>query len=604
MKKKHGFTLLTFMLVIGLLLGACSSDKTGGPSKPGNTKAPKKVDTSKFPLAVKNDKDAVEGGTLNYALVSDTPFKGTLSATFSQGAPDAKVESFFDESLFSYNNDYEITNDGAATWELSDDKKQFTIKIKDNVNWSDGKPVTADDIIFTYEVLASKDYKGQRYAENPITLDIKGIDDFHKGKAKTISGLKKIDDKTVEISFNHVNPGILTGIWSTAMPKHIFKDIPVAKMEASDAVRKNPIGFGPFKITKIVKGESVEYTANENYWQGKPKLDKIILKVINPKVITKALQNGDVDIADYPTSQYKDNQNPKNYQYLATMDHYYSYIGFKLGHWDSKNDKVAMDPSLQVANKSLRQAMAYALDTKTVNERFYQGLRFDANTLIPPFFKRYHDDSIKGYTYDPAKAKKLLDDAGYKDVDNDGYREDPDGKPLVLNFASMSGSDVAEPIANYYIQNWKDIGIHVQLLDGRLHEFNSFYDRVGLEGKDDPKINIYAGAWDTGSDPDPTGLYANNVIFNFARWENSENEKLLKEGNSEQAVDPQYRKEAYNKWQQLMVDEVPVFPTAYAYGLTAVNNRVKGFTLEPNKYSTGYVWKDVQVTADKAEAAN
>ena len=105
-----------------------------------------------------------------------------------------------------------------------------------------------------------------------------------------------------------------------------------------------------------------------------------------------------------------------------------------------------------------------------------------------------------GRAYDPEKAKALLDEAGFKDVDGDGIREDADGEEFVLNFASMEGGEVAEPIANWYIQNWEDVGIKVQLTDGRLHEFNSFYDMVEA---DDPKIDIYQGAWGTGSDPDP-----------------------------------------------------------------------------------------------------
>jgi peptide/nickel transport system substrate-binding protein len=598
LNKKKGFTLASVALSAGLMLAACNSSTTGGNSANGGST--KKVDATKFPAMVKNSKSPISGGTLTYGLVSDTPFEGVLNEEFESGAPDQEVLQFTEESLFGTNKNYEIDNSGATTFTVAPDKKSITIKIKDNVKWSDGQPLTADDIIFTYDVLGNKDYSGVRYGDNTITQDIVGMADYHAGKAKTITGLKKLDDKTVQINYNHVNPGLLTGIWSYAMPKHYFQNVPIKNMPSSDQVRKKPIGFGPFVITKIVPGESVEFSPNPYYYRGKPKLDKIILKVVNPKVVAKSLQNGDIDVAEFPNSQYKNNQNPKNYQYVARMDYYYAYIGFKLGHWDAKNNKVVTDPTVPVANKALRQAMGYALDLKAVSDKFYQGLSFPANSLIPPFFNRYHDSSLKGYTYDPKKAKKILADAGYKDVDGDGYVEDPNGKKLVLNYAAMSGSAVAEPLATYYIQAWKNIGVHVQLLDGRLQEFNSFYERVGLHGKDDPKINVYGGAWSTGTDPDPSGLYANNSMFNFPRFDNAENEQLLKDGVSEKAIDPNYRKQVYDKWQALMNDQAPVIPTLYEYQLYAVNNRVTGFTAD----TYALWWDKVGVSSDKPDTTN
>ena len=189
-----------------------------------------------------------------------------------------------------------------------------------------------------------------------------------------------------------------------------------------------------------------------------------------------------------------------NIELLAKVDHAYTYIGFKLGKWDAEKKENVIDPNAKLANKLVRQAMWHAMDNETIGKELYHGLRFPATTLIIPVFASFHDASNPGRSYDPEKAKALLDEAGYIDVDGDGFREDDKGNEFVLNFASMSGGETAEPIAQYYMQNWADVGIKVQLLDGRLHEFNSFYDMVEA---DDPKIDIYQGAWGTGSDPDP-----------------------------------------------------------------------------------------------------
>ena len=583
--------LLSLFIAFALLLSACSSS-SGGSKK----KTAEKVDTSLFPQTVKNDKEIIEDGTLNYGLVTDTPFEGTLDYAFYQGAYDAEILQFFSEPLFSYNADHEMTNDGPATFELSDDWKTITIKISDKLKWHDGQPVTAEDYEYSFLVIGHPDYKGVRY--DALMENIVGMAEYHAGKADKISGIEVLDEHTLRIQFKQANPSLLTGLWPYAMPKHYLGDVPVKDLAKSDKIRTKPIGFGPFKVKNIVPGESVEFERFDDYWKGKPKLKTVIVKVVDPSVVLESLKKGEIDIASgFPTTTYPDAKNLKNVQFLGRIEDAYTYIGFKLGHWDAKKNEAVMDnPKFQ--DVRLRQAIAYAIDNKTVAERFYHGLREPATTLIPKFFKTWHNDKVKGYNYDPEKAKQLLDEAGYKDVDGDGFREDPNGKKFVINFASMSGGDVAEPLAKFYIQNWKDVGLNVQLTNGRLIEFNSFYDMIQ---KDDPNIDIYQAAWGTGTDVDPWGLYSKKAPFNFSRFVDEENERLLEEGHSEKALDKEYRKKIYDEWQEYMHEKVPVIPTLFRYELWPVNNRVKNFTIEWGKNS--FMWSDVGVTSDKPEVA-
>ncbi|MBA2876399.1 oligopeptide ABC transporter substrate-binding protein [Thermaerobacillus caldiproteolyticus] len=595
MRRKWHWKFFSVLAGIILLLSACSnSSSTSSNKEPNqNKQTSQKEDISKFPIAVKNDGKLVDG-VLTYGLVYDTPFEGTLSRAFYEGQPDAEVLQFFDEPLLRMNENYEITNDGAATYELSNDKKTITIKIKDNVNWHDGEPVKAEDLEYAYLVIGNKDYTGVRYGD-ALIQDIVGMEEYHSGKTNKISGIKVIDDKTLSITWKHANPSVLTGIWTSPLPKHYLKDIPIKQLAQSDKIRKNPIGFGPFKIKKIVPGESVEFVRNDDYWEGKPNLKGVIVKVVSPKVVLQSLKKGEIDIAEFPTDQYVNAKGTKNIQFIGAIDLAYNYIGFKLGHWDAKKQENVMDnPKFQ--NKKLRQAMAYAIDNQAVADKLYHGLRFPATTLIPPSFPGYYDKTAKGYSYNPEKAKKLLDEAGYKDKDGDGLREDPNGKKFTINFLSMSGGDIAEPLAKFYIQCWKDVGLDVQLVDGRLAEFNSFYDMVE---KDDPKVDVFAAAWYTGTDVDPYGLYGRDVMFNYSRWVNDKNDELLEKGHSEQAFDTEYRKEIYNQWQELMNEEVPVIPTLYRSIIYAVNNRVKNYSADV--YQFNWKWKDVGVTSETPE---
>src|SRR5699024_527350 len=161
---------------------------------------------------------------------------------------------------------FQIDDSGAATMELDEDAHTATITLKKDVKWSDGEPVTLDDIVYSYEVIGHKDYTGVRY--NDTFTNIVGMEEYHNGEADTISGItKNEDDNSVTIQYKETGVQMLQaggGIWSGVMPKHQLQDIPVGELESSKEIRENPIGFGPFAVKNIVPGESVEYVANEH----------------------------------------------------------------------------------------------------------------------------------------------------------------------------------------------------------------------------------------------------------------------------------------------------------------------------------------------------
>lgn len=596
--KKALFAAL--MLVLVLALAACGGDgkkEEGSSGGGGGGDADKGEETTGSPLddfdTRGEEGEAKEGGTLNFGLVTDTPFEGTLNWNFYSGAPDAEVINWFDESLLDIDENFQYTQDGAATFEFSDDHKVWTFKIGDNVNWHDGKPVTAEDWAFSYEVIGHADYDGVRYGSDFTVIE--GMEEYNKGEADEISGIKVIDEKTLEITYKKPTPSLLAGgIWAYAMPKHIFKDIPVADMSSSDEVRKNPIGMGPFKVESVVSGESVVYKKNEDYWRGEPKLDEVVLKVVDPSVVANELSSGKIHLTDgFPTDQYQANKDMEGVKFLGDVEGSYTYVGFKLGTWDKEKKRVAYNPEeSKVSDVALRKAMWYAVDNDAVGEKFYEGLRWAGTTLIAPSHADFHDSSIEVPKYDPEKAKEILEEAGYKDTDGDGFVENPDGSELKLTFASMSGGETAEPVANYYLQSWQKVGINIELLDGRLQEFNTFYDRVGNGGNDDPAVDVYMGAWSVGSDVDPAGLYGPDAMFNFPRYENEKNTELLEKGVSEDAFDLEFRQDVYKEWQELMVEEIPVFPTLYRAEIVPVNEDVVNYTIDrsdsPNLHEIGF----------------
>ncbi|NKD28004.1 oligopeptide ABC transporter substrate-binding protein [Enterococcus casseliflavus] len=591
--KKNIFGMVTLLSV--LALAACGSNGGGTDSSGGGNAATETEDISTMPVEVSNDEEAIEGGTLDVAVVMDTQFQGLFVPEFYQDSYDSYFMEPSNETLFLYDSDFKIVDGGAANLELDEDNNTATITLRDNLKWSDGEDVTSDDVIFSYEVIGHKDYTGIRYDNN--FTNIVGMEDYHDGKADTISGITKESDKVVKIQYKEVHPGMLQaggGVYESALPKHAFEGIEVKDMESSDPVRKNPVVFGPYVMSNIVAGESVEYVPNEYYYGGAPKMDKLSFKAVPSASIVEGLNAKQYDVVySMPTDTYPTYKDVDGYQILGRPEQAYTYLGFKLGTWNEEENKVNYNPESKMADKALRQAMGYAIDNDAVGSRFYNGLRSNATTLIPPVFGTLHNTEVEGYTLNIDKANQLLDDAGYKDVDGDGMREDKNGEKLTINFASMSGGETAQPLSDYYIQQWNEIGLDVQYTTGRLIDFQAFYDKLK---NDDPEIDVFQAAWGTGSDPSPSGLYGPNAAFNYTRFESEENTKLLDAIDSKDSFDDAKRKEAFDAWQEYAANEAFVIPTLYRNQVMPVSNRVKDFSwaydIDHNR------WATVSVTAE------
>ncbi|MCS8611429.1 oligopeptide ABC transporter substrate-binding protein [Lactobacillus helveticus] len=572
---------------IGLVTGAVLTLAACGQKSNDNAGA---NDAKKFPQ--QTPKKAVKkGGTLSYALETDTPFTGIFNNELANSAIDSTVAQFGNESLFDTDDSYKINNKGPATFKLDRKAKTVTIEVKKGVKWSDGKQVTAKDVEYEYEIMANKGSKSQRYTAS--LQDIVGLTDYHDGKSKTISGIEMPDGENgrkVVIHFKEMKPGMLQSgngyFLESASPYHQLKNIPFDKLQSSDAVRKNPIFFGPYKISKIVRGQSVTWVPNKYYWRGTPKLDKITISVVNPNSASQAIKSHKFDIADVVNSQWDQVKNTKGVNFVAKVPLAYSYMGFKVGKW--KDGRNVMDPKAKMNNKSLRQAMAYAMNIDAVTKRYTHGLSFRVPTLIPEQFGDYFNKNVKGYSYNLKKANQLLDKAGYKKKGT--YRVQPNGKPLTINLAAMAGNSTLEPITRNYIQQWKKIGLNVKLTTGRLIEFNSFYDKIQNDAKD---VDVFMAAWSLSSEPSPNDLYNEKALFNFTRFVTKKNTQLLAEMDSQKAFNHKYRVDKFHEWQKYMNDEAYVVPTTNSYAITAVNSKITGYSLKPSDgnslwYKVGY----------------
>ncbi|ANQ87503.1 TPA: ABC transporter substrate-binding protein [Staphylococcus pseudintermedius] len=566
---KKAYRYLWFLsLIVVVVLSACG--------KNGN-------ETSN--TSNKTGKSDAKGGTLTVVIAE--PPEGNFQSIFTGSTGDSNVIDFFNDSLIDVGDDLKI-KPKILSWEKDkNDDLKYTFKVKKGIQWQDGNPFTINDWVFTLETLADPDYDGPRYSGVAV---IQGAEEKRNGQADRISGIKKIDYYTAEITFKEHKANNLLELWTSApISEKVFKDIPVKDMAKSDAVRKNPIGIGPYKVKRIVDGESVELVKNKDYWRGEPNIDNINLRVVEQTSMTQALENGDIDMATItaPIAKEIKDSGSENLQLLQAPSTSYAIVGFVLNDYDKKAQKIGKErPKYQ--DKKLRQAMAYAINRKEWIDAFYYGYGKPLNGLIPSaHWSGAKEGDVKEYKYDVDKAKQLLDEGGYKDKDGDGFREDPQGKPFVVNLKHYAGSNPTfEPRTAALKGYWEKVGLKTKV---EMEEFGKYSSDLEKSSKD---MEVYFRTWQQGSDPDPSELYRSTALWNESRYNNPKADKILDEAVDTKVVgdDNDKRKEKYLEWQKIMAEDVPVIPIVELEDVTAVSSRVKNFEVSLKGSNPIYEW--------------
>ncbi|WHY87757.1 ABC transporter substrate-binding protein [Neobacillus novalis] len=556
MKKRSMLMLAALMLVLSAFLAACS----GGGEKAGTKDKEKEKDK---PASGETADKPQDGGTLVYAL--DSAPEGKFNFSFYGTATDAEVMDFFDENLIKFDDKLQA-QPHIASWK-TEDNKVYDFEIKKGVKWHNGDELSVKDWEFALKVVADKDYEGPRF-ENVV--NIVGAQDYHDGKAQEISGIKVVDDYNIQITFDKARVNNLENLWTYPMNRSEFKGLAVKDMMSSEQVRTKPVGLGPFKVAKIVPGESVEMERFDDYFGGKPHMDKVVLKVIDPSLSVGELKNGTLDMTSFHPSIIDEVKKLDNVDAVTYPGLSYYYVGFRLGTWDgSKN--VMNEQKYQ--NIKLREAMYYAINREEWVKAFFFGVGKPVNRPVPTnHWIAADNNDLEQFEYNPEKAKQLLDEAGYKDVDGDGFREDPNGKKFVVNFAHYATQNPTfESRAKALTQYWEEVGLKSKLT---MTDANLYYDMLE---KADKSMEVFFGGWSTGTDPDPTPLWSSKAVWNYPRWVNADSDKLLDQAIDMSVVgtDADKRKGLYVDWQKLFMKELPALPIAELEETMAVSKRVQ-----------------------------
>jgi peptide/nickel transport system substrate-binding protein len=437
----------------------------------------------------------------------------------------------------------------ATAWEVSPDGKTWTFTIRSDAKWQDGVPVTARDVAFTFNYIDDNQLLNLSTYTNGITR-AEVVDDTHV----------KIYTKAPKANMLRMVVPIL--------PEHIWSKVS-GKAATTSYQNKPPIiGDGPFQIVEWQKGKFVRLVANPTYWGGKPKVDEVIFELYtNPDTMAQDLKLGTLDGAvDIPPAQFKPLGGEPG---LATSQSTsWSFIELAMNSYQSPNSKG--NPVLR--DQQFRTAVNWAVDRQKVVDVAYQNYATLGSSLVVPYSK-YHWEPPAGtaFTYDPAKARQILDTAGYKDVDGDGYRETKDGKKLVLRFYATTDSTQNQTAGKLIVGWLKDVGIKLdyQVIDsGAL--INYQYEYTG---------NTYTPDWDLFiwywvEDVDPNfimDIYTPQQIegWNDCLWTDPEYTRL----NAQQAttIDEAKRIPVVKQMQQIFYEGAAYAILAYPYQLEAYN---------------------------------
>ena len=597
MKQRKILSVFSSVFALSILLAGCTTGSNN--SNQNQTKA--KVD---FKVSADNGGNTVKDATFKYGILTNSPFVGLFHPVLHANKADGVITETVFGKTFPVDDalKYKLDDkDAPVKLHIDKDKNEATLTIHDGVKWNNGEDLTSKDIIASYELLGNPKYTENVRYNGSFEL-IEGMKDYHEGKAKTISGIQAKDDKTVVIKYSKLSPSMLWGdgfIYAFSNAKQIAKVTDFARFGEAE-LTKRPLSYGPYVITKEVQGESVIAEANPYYYKkDEIKVPKVEFKAVAPAQASQILKNGEIDyLTDINTTVYEGLKDAKNGELLGQPSSFMSFVGFKFGKYDKEKKENVPLENTKFNNKNVRQAFLYAVDRDQINEKIYKGLRFTptGSALYPPTVGKLKNEKATVVKKDAEKAKKLLDEAGYKDTDGDGLRENKNGEKLVFNYAARNtGSDLDQALADNFIKSWKEVGLDVKLVDGKLLSPKDWSTRVQA---DDPSIDIFQGAWGFFNNPNPNYIAGGTSKLNLPRYIDETLTKDLEAIDSKDSFDDNKIKEAFNKFDNDFAEVAPWLPLSWSTDIVWVNKRVKNIDLK--KYNTfEQQFYELELTSDK-----
>jgi peptide/nickel transport system substrate-binding protein len=454
------------------------------------------------------------------------------------------IEKFMFDSFLEMTGPQEFVPKLADSFETTDNQT-FIIKLNKNAKWSDGKPVTAEDAAFTFNLIANP--KVETTVGNYISV-FEGLDETGKLKEgqTQIPSVKVIDEQTVEFKTKTpVDPNMIKeqlGSKLMILPKHVLEKIAPSELSKDPFFTKPTVTNGAYKFVQYKKDQYVEFVSNPDYYLGKPKTNSLFVKIMPAPNLVAQLQTGELHmnvaagIGKIPAQDY---ETVEKFQNVKTKVE--PTIGFQTMMFNTTN----------ITDAKVRQALVYALDREKFVDKLLKG---KGEVIDGPYtsVSPYLDKDLEKFTYDPKKAKQLLKEAGW-----DFNR--------TLQLVVPIGNKVREQSADIITQNLKDVGVKVKVT---TYDFPTIMQK-GKGGE----FDLLLMGFTFNLDPEISTLYSKAGSYNFMRYDNQTSDELLVKAKSE--ADPEKRKEIYDELQAIWEKDVPIISLYSDYDFAAISKQVQ-----------------------------
>ncbi len=446
--------------------------------------------------------------------------------------------------LVKYDKDLKLIGDLAERWEVSRDGKTITFYLRKGVKWHDGALFTAEDCLFTYQKLIDP---------NVATPYSSSYMDVKKAEA-TGAYVFRV---TYKEPFSPALESWAMGI----IPKHLLAD----KDINTDSFNRNPVGTGPYKFKEWVAGQKIVLEANNEYFEGRPKIDQFIFRIIpDSATMFQELLSGGVDMMGLNPLQYlrksetrRIRESYRKFRYPANG---FTYLGYNLR-------------SPLFGEVKVRQALSYAINRQSIIDGIVLGL---GRPCTGPFsyVSWAYNPNAKSYAYDPERARRMLAEAGWKESAATGMLE-KDGRPFRFTIMTNQGNNERIRTAEIIQQDFKKIGIDVNI---RVMEWQAFLEQI-----DKRSFDAIILGWSMGRDPDLYDIWHSSKTkkgeYNFIGYKNTEVDRLLIEGR--RTFDLGKRKKIYYRIHEILAEEQPYAFLYVPDATPIVHKRFKGVAVAP-----------------------
>jgi peptide/nickel transport system substrate-binding protein len=458
----------------------------------------------------------------------------------------------------------------ADSWETSDDGLTWTFHLNKDARWHDGKPVTSEDVAYTF----------RRILDEKQGLYIDYVSQIEK--------IETPDEHTVV--FKTKDPSVqMLSMLVYILPKHIWEDVPA---DETKTFKNSPaIGTGPFQAVEWKEGQSVRLEANPDYFRGAPHIDEIIFQLYdNDDTMVQALKNGEVDyISGIPINLFKSLENQEGIETNSAPDPQFDELGFNLYEPSPEAIEEFGAPKTSTGDPALldplvREAINWSIDEEELTQKILQGEGIPGSTLVPPALARYHlkldESEIQGF--DIERSKELLEQAGWRDTNGDGT-VNKDGEELELRlFVRSEDSDSVK--TGQFIEDWfEEAGIGL--------ETKAISDTALTDAIYAADYDMFIWGWS--SDPDPDFILSVLTCDQFMGWSdtfwcNEEYSDLYQEQKEQLDIDE--RAATIKEMQRIAYEENPYVIFYYDNQLEAWRtDRFEGWTKTPRAANPGQV---------------